>query len=81
MSYAANMETYDNMKRRNPSMSEAMRLFMKEELEEERNEGRLEEKKEMAINLNASGVSLDIIAHAAGVTADVVRSWLGMKLA
>lgn len=71
-----NMQTYDNMKRRNPVMNEALKLFMKDEIEE----ARLEEKKEMAINLSKEGMNVDFIARITNEAKDTIQKWLSIQL-
>lgn len=43
--------------------------------------GKLENAKAMAISLHESGVSEDLIAKAANVSVELVRSWLGLSVA
>ncbi len=44
-------------------------------------QGKLENAKAMAISLHASGVAEDLIAKAANVSVEIVRSWLGLSVA
>lgn len=80
VSYAANMQTYDNMKRRNPVMNEALKLFMKDEIEEERNDAAMEKAKEMAINLSKEGMNVDFIAKVTHEAKDTIQKWLSVQL-
>lgn len=75
VSISANQQTYEDLKRRDPVMCEALRNLMKDEIYEEN----LEKDKRIAINLYESGVKEDVIAKALGRTVEVVMKWLGLQ--
>ncbi len=77
VSYNANQQTYENMKRRDPAMSEALKIFMKDEIEAAVTEKDIQNAK----NLQAMGMDVPMIAKALGVTEAVVKKWLEVSAA
>ncbi len=76
VSVSANYELYEEMKRRDPIMCEAMKRLMKDEMREAQQDGEMKGKKEMALSLASMGISVEKIAEAAKVSLETVQKWL-----
>lgn len=79
VSVSANRQTFDNLKRRNSDMCEALRSLMKDEIAEEVEKGKMEQAKETAFNLSKMGMEIPAIAKAVNVAEDIVKKWFDVQ--
>ena len=79
-SVSANRQTYENLKRRNSDMCEALRELMHDEIAEEvakgEAKGKAEQAKMTALNMHAAGMDNGLIAKLVGYGQSIVDSWI-----
>lgn len=80
VSVSANYELYEELKRREPNMCEAMRRLMKDEIADEvreaQKDGEMKARRETAFELADMGLPVEKIAKAVKVSLETVQKWL-----
>ena len=74
VSVSANREVFENVKRRDPLMCQAMKELMKDEIMEERQEERQDERKRVATDMLKAGEPLEKITLYSRLSETVIRS-------